>query len=524
TLEVFCSIQSAIDDAQTLDGHTLSVAAGTYNENITLNKDLTLSGVGATTILTPSTPCSGTGILISAAGATVQNLHVTNYNYGLAVTTSGVLIDNVESIANCNAGINLGNGTTNLTIQNSKLNNNTSIGFRKGSADVVSGFTMVNCEVKGNKQGCFIAKNNGAGGTFDYVSITNSDFSNNLQKGMYFEALSNAVIDGIIMNNSGTDATNAVNNGIDINLKYGAYSNITIQNSEITNCGYYGTSSNPEQASAVAIKARDDSPYSGNPATLSNVTVSNNIISGPQNGIRTGEFGKVNAGPAITVQNNHLGAAFAYKAFINNTNSNATLECNWWGSTGYSIIDSKIIANGTGTNDYNPWLVNGTDDQLGTTGFQPVPGSCTGTPAGSPELTTTFLIDASNFALNQSRDALYYIENVSNNPTNSNVQIVITKPSGGLFNTSIPSISNTADVFGGIMSNNSNWSCVDYGFFYLCTSAIPIPAMSNSKIKIVFTATGVSNSQSQTTGQLLNGTGGDQNLNNNYTKSSLIIN
>ncbi|MEZ4690476.1 MAG: hypothetical protein R3A12_09955 [Ignavibacteria bacterium] len=60
---------------------------------------------------------------------------------------------------------------------------------------------------------------------------------------MYFEKLSNALIDNIIMNNSGTDAAYGFNNRIDVNLKYGTYSNIVIQNSSITNCGSNGTSS-----------------------------------------------------------------------------------------------------------------------------------------------------------------------------------------------------------------------------------------------------------------------------------------
>ena len=44
TNKLFCSIQSAIDDTQTFDGHTISTSAGTYTENITLNKRLTIDG------------------------------------------------------------------------------------------------------------------------------------------------------------------------------------------------------------------------------------------------------------------------------------------------------------------------------------------------------------------------------------------------------------------------------------------------------------------------------------------------
>ena len=47
TLERFCSIQAAIDDADTLAGHTLAVEAGVYAENVVVNKRLTLLGAFA---------------------------------------------------------------------------------------------------------------------------------------------------------------------------------------------------------------------------------------------------------------------------------------------------------------------------------------------------------------------------------------------------------------------------------------------------------------------------------------------
>ncbi|MBX7252164.1 MAG: right-handed parallel beta-helix repeat-containing protein [Candidatus Promineofilum sp.] len=47
TAETFCTIQSAINDSDTINGHTLEVSPGTYAENVIVNKSVTINGANA---------------------------------------------------------------------------------------------------------------------------------------------------------------------------------------------------------------------------------------------------------------------------------------------------------------------------------------------------------------------------------------------------------------------------------------------------------------------------------------------
>jgi len=375
------SIQNGIDIATA--GDTVNLGTATFNENVNLNKAVTLAGSGpASTVLTPSVACTGDGINISSSNANVKDLRVTNYNYGLRTSASTISIYNVESDQNCQYAINVGNGTNGLNIVKCKFNNNIVGGWRTGTAELISNILMDSSEVKGNGVGInngfgiFLAATTPGTNTADNITIKNSDFSNNLKKGMYFEKLRDALIENVIMDNCGTDAAYGFNNGIDINLKYDSYSNITIQNCSITNSGSMGTATDVNNPAALAIKARDDSPsYNSDPATLTGFTLKNCFVSGPVNGLRFGEFNKVNNSPTgNTVIENNFGGAYSNKAILNKTANTIAVSCNWYGTVSNPVT---AALNGPGI-AFTPFLTNGTDNNLVTPGFQIVPGSCNG--------------------------------------------------------------------------------------------------------------------------------------------------
>ncbi|MBK9109243.1 MAG: HYR domain-containing protein [Saprospiraceae bacterium] len=386
TGEIFCSIQDAINDPQTVNGHTITIAAGTYAENVVVNKELTISGAGkgsnpaTNTVITPSISCIGAGFTISAANVTLQNMFITNFQD--AVLLSGVTnptLNNLALIDYCRYGVNFGGNNSDVEISNTDIQRTSllagTIGMRIGTANAVNGMLIDNCTITGNALQGIVNFQATTPVAFDNIVIKNSTISNNLQKGMYFEKLSNATFEKLTMDNNGTDATYGFNNGIDINLKYGSYSNITIKDCDITNSGVTGTAIDPQNPAVIAIKARDDAPsYNSIPASLSNVIIKNNKITGPQNAIRIGEFGKINATPSnVTIEGNDLSFAYANKALISRINNDISVNCNWHGTIDLPVILTTFEEGSSGDIILSTVLNSGTDAS-GDVGFQPSGG------------------------------------------------------------------------------------------------------------------------------------------------------
>jgi hypothetical protein len=358
------SIQAAVN--QVSAGGTVNVAAGTYPENVTISKQLTLTGAGNTTIVQPTV--NGPAISIAAGGSlgtplvisyleTTGALGTGNTGSGLSITAgiTDVTISNVTSTANTGSGmaINTGGAIARLVLDAVNFNANSLDGIRfPSSLAGLDGLTITNSHFNGNTFAGVEIYGPSSTVAFTNVSITNSTFNNNLTKGIYAERLDHATFDGITVNASGTSG--AFSAGIDLNLKKQAFTDITIKNSTITGSGT-GDATN---GVGITIKSRDDG--SNGPTSLTGVSVTGNTITGNQLGIRIGEPGKNNVGPTgVQIHRNNISGNISGTGITNVSQTSADATCNWWGSV------TGPGGSGPGTGDgvstlvtYNPWLLS----------------------------------------------------------------------------------------------------------------------------------------------------------------------
>jgi hypothetical protein len=206
------SIQRGIDIANNpYEVTQVKVQAGTYNENVTLNKAITLVGVGATTIIDPAT---GTGINVTVAGATIQDLRVTGAVTGISavgpyngLTISGVTVDN-----NSGEGMNIV-GLSNVNISTTTASNNGTGTNGSGVNLGVATATVTDLTASGNKRhGLAIGGISNASN----ITVTGGTFTGNgvghevaTGGGISINADVNKTITGVTINGTVTSSNNA---------------------------------------------------------------------------------------------------------------------------------------------------------------------------------------------------------------------------------------------------------------------------------------------------------------------------
>lgn len=362
-LSDYTSVQDAVDAAD--PGDIVQIQSGSYTGPVTVDKSLTLAGAGSATVLTGSG--TDAGIAVKADDVTVKDLTVSGFDRGVQVFDSGATIDHVTSTGNADYGLEVkaSKGVAaikNLTVKSSSFTHN-NVGLKVETTATLDGLTVSDSHFDANVDGWYIGNryttDRSAQSTVTDVRVSDTTFNKDSEEGIYAEKLSHATFDTVTVHDSGTGSY-ANTTGIILNLKYGDYSDIKVVNSTISDSAT-GAASGAPTGAGLDIEARNDgASYGGDKAaSLSNVTVTGNTLTGNQVGVRL--FGGIDATSVTLTGNTITGNA---DAALQNQLSSGSVDAslNWWGSAKPDF--AKII---TGKVVYKPWYVNDALDATSAT-------------------------------------------------------------------------------------------------------------------------------------------------------------
>jgi hypothetical protein len=343
----YCSIQSAINDASTLNGHELTVTAGIFSESIDVNKELIIrganSGISCTGTRGFETTINGPGgsgiatITVNANNVTIDGFAITNStgSFGIRVNSkSGVSIQN-NVISHIADGSVVSGATAGVYFEGATPASNINVlNILKNCISSVRGGT------NGSGQGILIGSSN------SNAVLTNLKIEENI--------ISNITTLTYDYNTGGRGAY-----GIQLNIRGNLGGHVAAASIK------YNNIFNLEGVWAHAIGLEGNTP---------NATIMNNNIhdiidhKSPSDPDAVGVRIEDNTG-ANSVHINSNSLTNTWFAISNKTAANIDGKCNWYGSSDMSVVSSKIDGNVT----YTPYLTNGGNSAV--VGFEPT-GSC----------------------------------------------------------------------------------------------------------------------------------------------------
>jgi hypothetical protein len=384
------SIQRGVDAATV--GDTVNVSAGTYSGSVNLGKSIKLVGEAVATTIINGNGSNGLNITGDGASAVdrleVRDLTITGSARGVNVSNNAdfISIDGVLLTGNTATGLSIDtqNTSDDIVVQNSSFINN-GVGIKVHSTGVATNVRIEDNTFSGNANGGFYSGD--ANASFAPSNLSNFILRNNAftengtsnnSAGVYIERLQNGAIEGNTFTDNGVSSNPR---GLVLNLKHQRYTDIAIAQNQFRET----RNADALAGFGMSIAARDDASYASAPATLADVNVTENELTGFYSGIiidnnvdldsftldnnmlSGGVVSIHTAGSAhgtLAMRNNSITGASAY-LIMNEAAGVVDARQNWFGTPFVEFFEPLLL----GQVDYDPTLENG-NDTSSAIGFQ----------------------------------------------------------------------------------------------------------------------------------------------------------
>jgi nitrous oxidase accessory protein len=369
---VYSRIQAAVDASS--NGDTILVQSGPYYENVNVNKQLTLSGIGMPVV---DARGSGSAITLAANGITLEGFTATGSSSN---TEAGI---RVSSISNTLSGNNASNNFYGIYLDSSS-NNNTLIGNNayynnvsgislsasnnntliENNASYNNGSGILLSSSSNNKLSGNNASNNSAGiylwSSSNNNMLSGNDASNNTYGIFLYPSSNNNMLSGnnaksngivgiylVLSSNNTLIGNNASNNDIGI-FQFADSNNNTLSGNNASN-----------NREGIYLASSSNNTLSGNDAN-SNAQDGINLANSSNNTLIGNNASKSNSGTGIHLDlsgnniliGNNASNNLLYGIYLNDS-SNNTIYNNYFSNTNNFGV--------SGSNTWNTTLTSGTN-------------------------------------------------------------------------------------------------------------------------------------------------------------------
>ncbi len=376
----FLTIQDAIDAVETADGHTILVADGTYNENVVVNKSLTIKAAsspvidGEGTLTNPAIHVSAADVTLE--GFTIQNFIATGADQAGDIGAILVEGDNADILGNivrnitctgtagdCPAGLGIDVSANYVEVIGNEVYDISSIGIRVRArfedAEIEkTDILLEDNTVHDTGNSCvlvvgYVTGIEISGGNKIYDSLAPTPFSI-LMIPFSTHAPSNVLIEG-----------NTIYNGYS-NICLGGVTNVTITGNTIY--GAIPHYSDPENIKGKNIYIREWGGF-----LTEDVTITSNNITGAEG---SGVYIRYDGGDASSMASttsinfNKISGNTEY-GVLNQIDTSVDAEVNYWGDISGPTCEVGGYLNPGGTGNavsdyvaYLPWLTRDSETVL----------------------------------------------------------------------------------------------------------------------------------------------------------------